>query len=186
MCIFNKSSNEQTLGNHINFHKLNLLTYIAYTVDEQTLSNHIKFQKLNLLIYIDYTVTEIITHSNLLLFRTCKFFISLSIFLFLQPPKPPQKWYAGEPPCKPHFSHVSLEKHPSPRLIMNKNKKQVDILILIYSDFTLIFFFSPFSSRREDEFKAAQERRGEEDKPPHYPLLLYNLISISFSLSFCL
>lgn len=82
-----------------------------------------------------------------------QFFISLHPFLFqslfhLCRSNHLQKWHTGGPASKSHFSHVSLEKHLSPRLIMNKNKKQVDILILIYSDFTLIFFLSFFSQKR--------------------------------------
>lgn len=66
----------------------------------------------------------------------------------------------GGPASKSHFSHISLEKHLSPRLIMNKNKKQVDILILIYSDFTLIFFLFLFPHRKEDECEADSMEEG--------------------------
>lgn len=70
---------------------------------------------------------------------------------------------------------------------MNKNKKQVDILILIYSDFTLIFFFSPFSNRREDEFKAASREegwRGQTAPLPSAPITWsqFHFLSISLSL----
>ncbi len=55
---------------------------------------------------------------------------------------------------------------------MNKNKKQVDILILIYSDFTLIFFLFFFLTEERMNVNRVQERRGEEDQPHHYPLFL--------------
>lgn len=91
-----------------------------------------------------------------------------------------RKQHTGGPASKSHFSHISLEKHLSPRLIMNKNQKQIDILILIYSDFTLIFFLYLFFLTEERmNVRRVQERRGKEDQPHHYPHS-YNLISISF------
>lgn len=82
---------------------------------------------------------------------------------------------------------MSLEKHPGPRLLMNKNKKQVDILILIYSDFTLIFFFSLFSNRREDEFKAGSKEEGWEGQTAPLPFApitwsQFHFLSLSLAL----
>lgn len=112
-------------------------------------------------------------------FGMSQFFISLHPFFFFSKSlfhlcrsNHLTKWHTGGPASKSHFSHISLEKHLRPRLIMNKNKKagrHIDFnLFRLHSHFLSL----SFSSEKRMNVKQIQWRRGEEDQPHHYLLFL--------------